>query len=237
MSELWVLIKQGGILMIPILGCSFVSFMVFFERLWALQREKILPTTLISVVFNKLEQKQIKDASLLCESNQSPAAAVLSNGLKLAYTQSQKNQIDRASIKEAFEEVGQIEIAYLGKMIEILGTIATIAPLLGLLGTVLGMIDVFKAVVSEASLQTTAINPATLANGIWVALITTVAGLSAAIPAFVCYKYLLSKVEQIAVELEELSLAVLQLVCDPHLQNSNTPQNLQQAPTSIQDQL
>jgi biopolymer transport protein ExbB len=218
MSEIWVLIKQGGILMIPIILCSLLSFMVFFERLWSLQRNKIIPTHFVSLIFSKLEQGNVKDALVLCESNQSPASVVIASGLKVVYKKQNKNQLEkiesfRANIKEAFEEIGQIEIAYLGKMIELLGTIATITPLLGLLGTVLGMIDVFKAVVSEASVQSAAVNPASLANGIWIALITTVAGLSAAIPAFVCYKYLLSRVEQLAVELEEMSLAILELLC------------------------
>jgi biopolymer transport protein ExbB len=115
-------------------------------------------------------------------------------------------------MKEALEEIGQIEVAYLGRYIELLGTIASITPLLGLLGTVIGMIDVFRAVVNEVSTQGGMVNPASLANGIWVALITTAAGLSAAIPAFLGYKYLLGHIDRLSVELEEIGLSLLEAV-------------------------
>ena len=115
-------------------------------------------------------------------------------------------------MKEALEEIGQIEVAYLGRYIELLGTIATIAPLMGLLGTVIGMIDVFRAVVNEVGAQGGMVNPASLASGIWAALITTAAGLSAAIPAYLGYKYLMGYIERISVELEEVGLSLLEVV-------------------------
>jgi len=107
--------------------------------------------------------------------------------------------------------VGRVEVAYLGRYVELLGTIASVAPLMGLLGTVVGMIDVFRALVAEVGAQGGAVNPASLASGIWAALITTAAGLSAAIPAYLGYKFLLAHVDRLALELEEVSLALLEL--------------------------
>ena len=141
----------------------------------------------------------------MCESSRSTITSIIHRGLS-------KRGSERSHMKEALEEIGQIEVAYLGRYIELLGTIATIAPLMGLLGTVIGMIDVFRAVVNEVGAQGGMVNPASLASGIWAALITTAAGLSAAIPAYLGYKYLMGYIDRIAVELEEVGLSLLEAV-------------------------
>lgn len=201
---MWTLLQQGGLLMIPIIAASLISFIIFFERLWSLRSEHIIPKVWVQQVMDLIQKGQFKQALAVCTSNPSTVAMILKGGLE-ASTQ------DRTQMKEAFEEVGQVEVSYLGRYIEILGTIATITPLLGLLGTVVGMIDVFRTVVDEVAVQGGGVNPASLASGIWVALITTAAGLTAAIPAFLGYKYLLAHIERLAIELEEISLLVLEL--------------------------
>ena len=191
--------------MIPIMIASFISLAVFLERLWTLRRTQILPEDFIRLIFQKVSENKRTEAITLCEGNRSTASTIISNGLR-------RSKGTRTQSKEAFEEIGQIEVTYLSSYVEVLGTIATITPLMGLLGTVIGMIDVFRAVVAEVSLQGGAVNPASLAGGIWSALITTAAGLSAAIPAFIGYKYLLAHLDRIAVELEEVAIELLDLL-------------------------
>ena len=205
MNPTWSMLQQGGALMIPIIAASIISLFVFFERLWALRPSKVIPPDFVHLVLERSAEGKVNEAMALCEGSSSTASALIHRGLMRRGTQ-------RAHMKEALEEIGQIEVAYLGRYIELLGTIATIAPLMGLLGTVIGMIDVFRAVVSEVSAHGGMVNPASLASGIWSALITTAAGLSAAIPAYLGYKYLLSHIDRLAVEMEEIGLSLLEVV-------------------------
>ena len=205
MNPVWTIIQQGGALMIPIVSASVISLCVFFERIWSLRSARVIPTELVSLALTRASEGRADEAMTLCEGSHSTAAAIIYRGLA-------RRGASRAQMKEGLEEIGQIEIAYLSRYIELLGTIASITPLLGLLGTVIGMIDVFRAVVTEVSAQGGMVNPASLANGIWVALITTAAGLSAAIPAFLGYKYLLGHIDRLSVELEEIGLSLLEAV-------------------------
>ena len=205
MNPVWTIIQQGGALMIPIISASVISLCVFFERIWSLRSARVIPTELVSLALTRASEGRADEAMTLCEGSRSTAAAIIYRGLARRGT-------SRAQMKEGLEEIGQIEVAYLSRYIELLGTIASITPLLGLLGTVIGMIDVFRAVVTEVSAQGGMVNPASLANGIWVALITTAAGLSAAIPAFLGYKYLLGHIDRLSVELEEIGLSLLEAV-------------------------
>ena len=205
MHSTWTLIQQGGALMIPIISASIISLFVFFERLWSLRPSRVIPPELVLLAIERSEEGRYSEAMTLCEGSSSTVAAIVYNGLKRRGQQ-------RAHMKEALEEIGQIEVSYLNRYVELLGTIATIAPLMGLLGTVIGMIDVFRAVVTEVGVQGGMVNPASLASGIWAALITTAAGLSAAIPAFLGYKYLVGYIDRLAVELEEIGLSLLEAV-------------------------
>ena len=205
MNSTWTLIQQGGALMIPIISASIISLFVFFERLWSLRPSRVIPSDLVLLALQRSSEGRYSEAMTLCEGSSSTIAAIIYSGLK-------RRGRDRAHMKEALEEIGQIEVSYLNRYVELLGTIATIAPLMGLLGTVIGMIDVFRAVVTEVGMQGGMVNPASLANGIWAALITTAAGLSAAIPAFLGYKYLIGYIDRLAVELEEIGLSLLESV-------------------------
>ncbi|MBH24430.1 MAG: hypothetical protein CMH57_08270 [Myxococcales bacterium] len=200
MNEAYEFLSKAGIIMIPILLCSIVGLALFMERLWALQRTHVIPSRFIQVVSDLVRKRQFERAQALCEGNDSSIAAVLAAGLRYAGR-------DRATIKEIMEEAGQREAASLERGVGVLGSIANLAPLLGLLGTVTGMIKVFQQVVNQVgSAGGGQVNAGALANGIWEALLSTAAGLTVAIPAFVMYKYLTSRVDQLLVEMEERSL-------------------------------
>lgn len=216
MDDLIALFQRGGPVMVPILALSVVALCVFLERLYSLRKKNVVPEEFRELCRKKLSNGLQDETRILCEGNRSALSAVLAAGLK------HKGR-SRAEIKEAFEEAGQFEVAYFGRFIELLGTLASVGPLLGLLGTVTGMIEVFRAVVADAGAGP--INPVSLADGIWGALLTTAAGLTAAIPAFLGYKYLLSRLDRLTIELEEAALEMLDLIRPPaeHTQAPQVP--------------
>ena len=145
------------------------------------------------------------EALLLCEENRSSIAMLMAAALR-AYSHDK----NRAEIKEAVEEVGNREVAAFDRNVEIVGTMASASPLLGLLGTVIGMIQVFKAFV-DAYPQ---VRPDTFANGIWQALITTAAGLVVAIPLLMAYKFLQGRNDRIIIAMEEDAMGIVDLLED-----------------------
>lgn len=193
---------KGGPLVVPIGLCSIVALGVFLERLWNLQRHRIIPDDFILKIENLIREKRIGDALLLAQNSANPMARIMSAALK-------NGSAERSHIKEAVEEVGRRESALLERYIEVLGTCAAIAPLLGLLGTVTGMMDVFQQVEAFGLGD-----PSVFASGIWKALITTAVGLSVAIPSFIFYKYLLGRVDHLVIEMEERSLNLVEMVVD-----------------------
>lgn len=202
MTEIYEFLAKGGWLMVPILACSVLSLAFFLERLWSLQRTRVVPPQLTELALTLLEEGRFHEAEALCKSSSTPVAEILASGIRYAGA-------DRALVKEAMEETGRREMFFMEKFTGALGAIATIAPLLGLLGTVTGMISVFQRVVTQSA-AAGATDPGTLAGGIWEALITTAAGLSVAIPAYLAYRYILSRVDKFGVELEEISLEALE---------------------------
>ena len=196
--------------------------MVFLERLWALRSQRIIPLELVKHIRQKIEQRKGAEALALCEANTTPMSTILAAGLR-------RYGRPRPIVKEAFEEVGRLEVNDLGRFVEVLGTIATVAPLTGLLGTVIGMIDVFRTVVAEVGETVGAVNPASLANGIWVALLTTAAGLTVAIPTYLGYRYLLSRVDQLSIQMEEVSLDLLDVMAPDEKTSAHDEQGSDEA--------
>jgi biopolymer transport protein ExbB len=194
------LIVKGGVFMIPIILCSIIALAIFLERLWVFRRNRILPDMLIREVGNLLTEKKISEALSLCQRVTSPISNVISAGLK-------RSGKGMWLVKEAIEERGGREAVILEKRVGILATIANLAPLLGLLGTVSGMIKTFNVV----SVQGVG-NPSSLAGGIAEALITTAAGLCVAIPTLVCYRVLRDKAESLIFEMEENSLNIIEIM-------------------------
>ncbi len=194
------LIVKGGIFMYPIIFCSIVALAVFLERLWVLRRSHIIPQEFIQNVEDLLKKQKIPEAIFLCQSDLSSIAKIFLAGLK-------NTRRGMWLVKEAIEDRGGREATILEKNVGILSTIANLTPLLGLLGTVSGMIKTFKAI----SIQGIG-NPAPLAGGIAEALITTATGLCVAIPVLVCYRFLKDKASRLIFEMEENSIKVIELI-------------------------
>lgn len=192
--------SNGGPVMWPILGCSVIALAIFLERLAALRRSRIIPQPLLTVVEDLLLQKKISEAETLCKQDRSCFANILHVGIH-------SREKSRERLKESIEQVGKKEAVKLNKYIGGLGTIAHISPLLGLLGTVLGMMNVFE-VITEKGVG----NAQSLAGGISEALITTIAGLMVAIPTLVAFRFLNAKIKALVTEVEEHSLKMMDLI-------------------------
>jgi biopolymer transport protein ExbB len=205
MFDFYSELAKGGWVMIPIGLVSVLSLGLFLERLFTLRRSRVYPLDFVERVRALIRANKISEALVLCQRNASSMAMVLSVGLIRA-------DQPRDQIKEAVEERGRIEAGRLDRFIEGLGTIAAIAPLLGLLGTVLGMIDVFKEVDATTQAGGMGVNPGALASGIWKALITTAAGLAVAIPTFVGYKYLTTRINRLILDMEEGATELVELL-------------------------
>lgn len=191
---------RGGIMMAPILVFSVIALGTFLERLWVLRRNLILPEEDLRELENFLRKKMIPEARTYCQQHPSPLTRILFAGL-------QQYGNSRDLIKENMEERGKAEDLELKKYIGLLHTIASVSPLLGLLGTVSGMIKVFGTISVEG-----VGNPASLATGISEALITTAAGLTVAIPTFLGQRYLAARAERFMHMLEEYATYLLNLL-------------------------
>ncbi|MDW7708947.1 MAG: MotA/TolQ/ExbB proton channel family protein [Deferrisomatales bacterium] len=200
-------VLKGGVLMIPIVGCSIIAVAVFLERAWTLRGSRNLPKELARRAEELIRRGLLEEAMAVCRRSPSPMGAVIQAALRHAGQ-------GRDAVKEAVEEVGRREAAHLERYVGILGTVANVAPLLGLLGTVSGMIKAFTVI----SVQGVG-NPASLAGGISEALITTAAGLTVAIPTFVAYRYFLGKLDRIILGLEQYALHFVDLVKNADLRS------------------
>jgi biopolymer transport protein ExbB len=197
---MYELFLKGGILMYPIAFCSVIAVGIFLERIWVLRRGRVLPRDFLIEVEDLVMRRKRPEAISLCKRNNSSIAHVVRVGIENYGKR-------RDVIKEKIEEVGRREAASLERYINVIGTIAGVSPLLGLLGTVSGMIKSFNII----SMQGVA-DPASLAGGISEALITTAAGLVVAIPTFVIYRYLTNKADSLILEMEENSIRMVDLV-------------------------
>lgn len=192
------LIKAGGLLMWPLLICSILSLAIILERLWFLQTRRIIPTQLVARV-RAWDEAGALDANILNKLRAgSPLGRILAAGL------ANRHQ-DREVMKESIEEVGRHEVHDLERFLNALGTIAVITPLLGLLGTVIGMIKVFE-VITALGIG----DPGVLAEGISEALITTATGLTIAIPSLMFYRYFRGRVEALVVTMEREALNLIE---------------------------
>lgn len=197
---MYELFFKGGVLMYPIALCSIIAVGIFLERMWVLRRGRVLPRDFLIEVEDLVLRRKRPEAISLCKRDNSSIAHVIRVGIE---NYGKKRDV----IKEKIEEVGRREAASLERYINVVGTIAGISPLLGLLGTVSGMIKSFNII----SVQGVA-DPASLAGGISEALITTAAGLVVAIPAFVIYRYLTNKADSLILEMEENSIRMVDIV-------------------------
>ncbi|MEW5758064.1 MAG: MotA/TolQ/ExbB proton channel family protein [Candidatus Omnitrophota bacterium] len=191
---MWDWIIKGGVVMWPIILCSVLAFAIILERLIYFSLIKIDGDNFLNLIKDKLIKHQIREAIDICDRTPSPIAKILKAGIL-------KYDHNKEDIREAIEDAASFEIPNLEKNLSFLATLAHISPLLGLLGTVTGMVRCFQTIEAKA----VAVNPVDLAGGIWEALITTVAGLIVAIPAYVAYNFMVTKVKHYIVEMERSS--------------------------------
>lgn len=194
------LVKAGGWLMWPIIACSVIAMAIVVDRLWAYRRRKVLPANLVAQIWQLHQKKQLTPAHIATVRKRSPLGRILAAGLV-------NRNHPRDVMKQAIEDEGRQVVHELERYLNTLGTVANISPLLGLLGTVIGMIKVFAAITSAG-----VGNPAVLADGISQALITTAAGLSVAIPAVIFHRYLSGRVDRIVVQMEEQALKMVEVM-------------------------
>jgi biopolymer transport protein ExbB len=193
-------IEAGGWVMLPIIACSGVATAIVLERSWALRRRRIMPDNLVSGIWQlhrtgKLTEQRIQEIR-----DTSPLGRMLTAGVVNRFHA-------REVMKEAIGDVGRQVVAGLERYLNTLGTIASVSPLLGLLGTVLGMMDIF-AVINDAGVG----HAGLLAGGIAKALITTAAGLMVAIPALMFHRFFNSKVNKLAIAMEEQALRLVEVM-------------------------
>jgi biopolymer transport protein ExbB len=194
------IIKSGGWLMWPILLCSILALAIIGERFWSLQRKKILPSELVPQVWSLSREKKLDANTIRRIKVSSPLGAILAAGLA-------NHSHGREVMKESMEEVGRQVTHELEKYLNTLGTIASVSPLLGLLGTVFGMIQTFTAIMQHG-----VGDPAHLGGGISVALITTAAGLTVAIPSLIFHRYFLGLVDAYVLNMEEEALKLIEML-------------------------
>lgn len=191
----WQFFLAGGPVMWPILFCSIFALAIIIEKFWYLHKIRIDSQEFLNDILDKMKHHQIKEALALCDATNSPISRILKVGIL-------KNDRPRPQIKEAIEDASLYEIPKLEKNLSILATIAHISPLLGLLGTVTGMVRCFQTIQAK-TISFHPVSPGDLAGGIWEALLTTVAGLIVAIPVFVTYNYLVNRVNSVILEMEK----------------------------------
>ena len=196
--------------MIPIILCSIVSISIIAERFWSLRREKVLPKHLVANVWNAIKQENMTRADIETLSKGSALGIILSTGLK------NRNE-SRERIKECIEERGREVVHDMERFLNTLGTIASISPLLGLLGTVIGMISVFAAITQHG-----VGDPAVLAGGISEAMITTAAGLTVAIISLIFYRYFRRKVDGIVVVMEREAIKMVDVLHNNRIQQQDS---------------
>lgn len=202
LGECYVLeiIKSGGWLMWPIMLCSVLAMSLIGERLWTLRKSRIIPEHLVAQIWGWKKSKQLTAEKVATLRKSSALGAVLAAGLV-------NMEHSREVMKESIEETGRHVAHSLERYLTTLGTIASITPLLGLLGTVIGMIKVFNAILQEG-----VGDPNVLAGGISEALITTAAGLSVAIPTLIFYRYFRGKIDALVIEMEQESIKLVEVI-------------------------
>jgi len=194
------LVKTGGWLMWPIILCSVAAVAIIGERFWSLQKRYISPPTLVDQVQQWLQRKELDQARIKLLADTSPLGRILAAGLI-------NRDHDREIIKEAIEDSGRHVVPELERYLTTLGTVAAITPFLGLLGTVLGMIEMFSGISVHG-----VGDPAVVAGGVAQALITTAAGLGVAIPSVIFYRYFRAKVAELLVDMEQQAIKLVEIL-------------------------
>jgi biopolymer transport protein ExbB len=194
---MWEIIRAGGGFMWPIIICSVAAVAIVLERLWALQSNRVIPRDLGQKVWNWIEADQLNDKLITALQQNSALGQLLAIGIA-------NRDKPRALMVERLQDGGRHVVHDLERFLNTLGTIAAVSPLLGLLGTVAGIIHAFNAITANGIGD-----PRVLSGGIGEALITTAAGLSVAIPSLIAYRFLRGKVERLVVRMEKEAMRLV----------------------------
>jgi biopolymer transport protein ExbB len=201
--ELFSIFLKGGIIMWFILACSIIGLTVIIDRYIVIRKAKINVPAFMVRIRGLLKKKDVSGAISYCMEEKSPVANIIRKGLT-------KYKLGHERVKEAIENAGRQEISKLEKGLAVLASISGIAPLLGFLGTVTGMITAFMTIEDLAG----SANPSDLAGGIWEALLTTAFGLMVGIPALAFYNYFVSAVKKLVGDMETVANDVVDTIQD-----------------------
>jgi biopolymer transport protein ExbB len=193
-------IKAGGWVMAPIILCSIIATGIILERFWSLQKRRIVPKHLVAQIWSWAKNSQLDAERINSLRVGSPLGRMLAAGLMNLHH-------SREVMKESIQDTGRHVVHELERFLNTLGTIASVTPLLGLLGTVFGVIQVFGAMTGQG-----VGNPAQVAGGISKALITTAAGMSVAIPSLIFYRYFRGKVDELVVTMEQEAIKMVEIM-------------------------
>ncbi|MBX2946922.1 MAG: MotA/TolQ/ExbB proton channel family protein [Cyclobacteriaceae bacterium] len=195
---------KGGFMMVPIVILSFVAIYIFFERFLTIQKANQDPNAFMHKIKEQVLKGDINGAKLLCSQTDSPIARMIEKGISRIGS-------PLKNIEASIENVGKIEIFKLEKNLSTLATISGAAPMMGFLGTVIGMVKAFISI----SQQEGSVSPKLLSDGIYTAMITTVAGLIVGIIAYLAYNYLVSRVQKVIHKMEYTSIDFVDLLQEP----------------------
>ncbi len=202
-KNLFDIVRDGGWLMVPILGCSFILVVFVLERAMSLRRGRVIPRPFVKRFLHQLREGQLNqdEAIALCEESGAPVAKVFAAAAR-------KWGRSSVEVEQAILDTGERVANQLRRYLRVINGVATVCPLMGLLGTVVGMIGAFNSIATSQAMG----RPELLASGISEALITTAAGMTVAIPALIFYLFFISRVDQLVVEIDALGQDVVEVV-------------------------
>lgn len=208
-EDLWSIVRDGGPLMIPIALCSLILLTVLFERTISLRRGRVIPGPFVSRFVGQMQEGELdrEQALDLCKQNGSPVAEVFAGAVR-------KWGRPAVEVEQAVIDAGERATNSLRRYLRVFNGVATVTPLLGLLGTVVGMIRAFNAIATSDAMG----RPELLASGISQALLTTAAGLTVAIPALILYMYFVSRVDRLIIDIDALGQRLVNLISAEELQ-------------------
>jgi biopolymer transport protein ExbB len=213
--SIFSIVVKGGWILIPIFIASVIAVAIIIDRYFVIRKSKLNVPSFMVKIRSYLKKRDITGAIDFCMEDKSPSANIIKKGLK-------KYNLGHERVREAIENAGKQEINKLEKGLNILATISGVAPLLGFLGTVTGMISAFMRI---EDLQGAA-NPSDLAGGIWEALLTTAFGLAVGIIAFTFYNYLVASINKLVLDMEVISNDVVDILEEVEIKSNNKPVEL-----------
>jgi biopolymer transport protein ExbB len=202
--SMWSLVMAGGPLMIPLAICSVIAIYIFVERVLTVNKANVSSDAFMGRIKELVLKGDINGAKMLCAQHDTPVARMIEKGVSRIGS-------PLKTIEASIENVGKIEVFRLEKNLSVLATIAGAAPMIGFLGTVIGMVSAFIAIAQEEG----SVSPKLLADGIYTAMVTTVAGLIVGIIAYLGYNYLVTRVSKVIHKMEYSSIEFIDLLQEP----------------------